>query len=812
MLAIRSLIIVFKEFINSDLKILGYAGKPAAFFALLRQRGDGMLKTHWLWGCLMAFMAGVCCADPVTITPLPPAGGFTAPVEVGKSATIVYTFTNNLPAAKSLSLGIISNPQTNEFAITANTCSGAKVPGRGSCSLSITFTPATPGNKSVQITLQDGASHYTYQPISAVAIPGYTPPPPTVTISGQAVDPLLPESMDLDADPKPFKFEFKNTGNGDATGVSVTSTNPDFSTDCVTSDNTTLKAGSSCTAVGGFSPTTVNQGIVSATFNFNQGAAVTVTASTKVNEPDLSGGLEGMLVGGGLPDSTVINTEHSLEFEFKNTMKNPVNISQRNKFDKFKVLTNDCPDNNQPLPAGKTCTIKGVFSSAEPGGFSEEAVLVPQTGPAVEKSVSTSTIVYSEGGQRQLTLVNKCGFDVWFSMSGNEVPNSTCKSEEDCNKNFPGSSCNIASGTCFWSNYGPNVKEKGFKLNKSVGARSDSATLTVQDPPGNADAIWDGAISASTGCQGSSCKTAACNNEGGTTACAPGVSFQGPATVVNMKFMRNTEDTYSIQVINGFHIPIQIKPNGRIANTYKCGISGSPKAEGAPNTMGACLWKNAVVPQTGQYYWVSGNTPCTNNACSDNKLCGLNSNMDQVCGDFLGYWTPHKACSSGDKDTLAKADKYFHCNTSIAITPENKTTVEYRQLYSCASDQSLLGSCYEDATANDTCCGCVNWQKLAAPDNVMVPGTTKLCKNPNPEPEADSSKKTAWGQVSLPTLRWMKKACPSYAVYPFDTESTTYHCANNTSGLNTVDYTITFCEGDKSGGLPTGKVDGRAIP
>ncbi|WP_457589595.1 thaumatin family protein, partial [Legionella pneumophila] len=71
---------------------------------------------------------------------------------------------------------------------------------------------------------------------------------------------------------------------------------------------------------------------------------------------------------------------------------------------------------------------------------------------------------------------------------------------------------------------------------------------------------WSGNISASTLCNGTTCQQAACGNAGGTTSCAPGIGFTQPATQAEITMNLTTSDSYDVEVINGFHIPISMQP------------------------------------------------------------------------------------------------------------------------------------------------------------------------------------------------------------------------------------------------------------
>lgn len=91
-----------------------------------------------------------------------------------------------------------------------------------------------------------------------------------------------------------------------------------------------------------------------------------------------------------------------------------------------------------------------------------------------------------------------------------------------------------------------------------------------------------------------------------------------------------------------------------------------------------------------------------------------------------------------------------------------------------------VDTCYKDGAVSG-CCGCVNWDEEGLP--VPKAPITEKCKNKNAN----------WVNTIKPTLSWLKKACPSAYVYPYDDKSSTYTCNAMSGNQNTVSYTITFC-------------------
>jgi hypothetical protein len=372
---------------------------------------------------------------------------------------------------------------------------------------------------------------------------------------------------------------------------------------------------------------------------------------------------------------------------------------------------------------------------------------------------------------------------VWFSLNGanrqNNQANIPCTVDANCPT---GSRCNpnAAGGTglCFWENYAP--ADNNFQLNNGA---SNTVFIPDSDPLNTSGILWSGSISASTGCSGGSCVTANCENMGGATSCNPGVGFGQPATQAEFTFEKGTVDTYDVEVINGFHIPIQMEPDAAISDGYTCGIPGDTTQS---SDFGACNWNNAVVPNT-TYNWVtSGGTPCSE---------GLDSGLNKVCGKFLGFWTANQACAVSN----VKANDYFNCDLVLG-SPYPPTTTTLSDLYQCSTQtleggKTILDSCYQNG-ADNTCCGCANWRDLPLAMPIILPASTQLCK----------SASTQWVGNVQDTLLWMKQACPNYYTYPFDDASSTFTC--NDAIPNSQDYTVTFCQGTFTG-LPATAVEGR---
>ena len=258
-----------------------------------------------------------------------------------------------------------------------------------------------------------------------------------------------------------------------------------------------------------------------------------------------------------------------------------------------------------------------------------------------------------------------------------------------------------------------------------------------------------------------------------------------------------------LSVINGLNLPMSMVPGGGTTsptNPYTCGSAGvtTDQGSGSTGTLGGCSWSLGTEVPSVNYVWVanqggtptlcSANSDCTSG--SDKTLaCGLSLSSIQAnsastyCGKWLGYWTADQVC--GTNSSYDKAP--YNCTTPA----DGGST--YTQMYECAGSPSVYNnSCYTTG-ATSACCGCQNWQN--APTNLTVPsnGSVLPCQATN----------TTWFNHALTPVKWIKAACPSSYVYPFDDKSSSFTCTDGSP--NDASYTITFCPGNNSG-APTGTI------
>lgn len=533
--------------------------------------------------------------------------------------------------------------------------------------------------------------------------------------------------------------------------------------------------------------------------------------------------LEG-IVTNGLPSAIQSNSTYVLTFTFSNKGQTPLTgftfaPNANNSAGYTQTSTTNC--GSTLAVGGPDCVITGTFSPTTLRG----AVTIGYKGNAAPYSASptTSGVINSSAmGTRTFSFVNNCTQDIAFAMNGGGVGIAGCTTNADCDAKtkLPGAfacgkTANGGAGGCFWKN--PAPLNGNFVLTKNGGTNTvylTEYTYTYTPPatptnphPAPVTAVWSGNVSGRTGCTSAtpgSCATAYC---GSTTTpadgnCAPGVGFQVPASLAEMTLEPST-DSYDLSVINGINLPMSMVPNGGTTNPnnpYTCGSPGltTNQGSGGTGTLGACSWSLGTTVPSVNYVRVanqgpsptvcSANSDCTNGP-DKTQACGLSLSSIQsnssttYCGTWLGYWTADQVC--GTNSNYNKSP-YFCTNSA-----DGGST--FTQMYQCAGSPSVYNnSCYSNG-ATSACCGCQNWQ--LAPTNLLVPsnGSVLQCLASN----------TTWFSNALSAVSWIKSACPSSYVYPFDDKSSSFTCTNGSP--NNANYTITFCPGNNSG-APTGTV------
>jgi hypothetical protein len=769
------------------------------------------------------------------------ANVFPNPVIVGRDYTITYTLTNNLPFKLVKPLNVTSKGGPTADFRYVDGCSGVYLASNASCTVAVTMTPLTSGNKTYQLTFSGYANDVVHLPWQETTATGEVQSGVVGTASLS-----LPGAL-TSGSPGSYQFTYTNFGQTTASDLQVVVTavgggvlsTP--TTSCGTSVTALTSSTPSCTVSGTYTPnsSTPSSQTVTGTLTFTgaTGSPSSPFTTTIISVP--AGDIVGSLVSPKfLPPLMVVGT-YPVQFLFTNTTATAINISTRT----FTCTTSAGPactftpsgtpanDNCQagPLSGNASCQLLGSLTVPSLVGVTPKEFIVKAfleftgTGtPATITSVGTQVTTLPPA-QRTVTLVNNCPFTVSYSLNGAALAGYTPPS-------CPLGTSSGPSNTCFWNNPLPNTGTYQLAAN--------NGQSTVLIPAYNYGGVqWSGNISASTKCSGTSCLQADCGNftTGTATSCLVGQGFSQPATQAEITMNATTGDSYDVEVINGFHIPISMQPVydntstpnvAAVPNNYTCGTAGELTAT---NGFGACNWSANTVavpaPVNGTglssgYYWVLPNgSPCNITSAIDQcststtgQLCGLSINrsnnvLTQNCGLFIGYWSADQVCSySGLSSTV---NTFFSCTQALPTAPPSPTPTDVYfpanstlfHLLKCQVPSGdlnpLFNSCYLNYSGYtegqiNTCCGCVDWW--------TVNNNGTLIASNNNADSCGSQQDPQWTQYIQPMIQWMKAACPSAYIFPFDDKSSSFGCSNNLTGqTNSVGYTITFCKGGNSG-------------
>ena len=416
------------------------------------------------------------------------------------------------------------------------------------------------------------------------------------------------------------------------------------------------------------------------------------------------------------------------------------------------------------------------------------------------------------------------------SMPGTPAACTYCALDSDC---IAGATCNTNNNQCYWNLPTPkknNVTHYQLAEYHLGSKNPDSATITIPDNTSNNgfSLQWSGAFTARTGCAYDTTHTTyhgcnigdcnpkyAANNVYTNGACEVGAGFTAPTTNAEVTFVGLTPDTYDVTIINGASNALDMYPIGVSSpqtyhNPYLCGTPGAPfPVKTDTGTIGASRWnftlpKHLTFPINFFQLVDSAATSChTTSDCTGlnpHYVCGLaatnftynsgSGNYGQsTCGHLLGYLTADQICGQSSNNGTATAFTIYNANSTAVVTcNSNYSSNNYYQLLSCSGDAAT--SCYNVNGKTATCCGCTNWQNqgILVPTNPVV---VSQCKYPN----------AYWVGTStipgvLPYLTWLKQACPSCYVFPYDDKSSTFSCPAN-NGQAAVNYHIEFCPQNK---------------
>jgi hypothetical protein len=314
-----------------------------------------------------ATLSGTGTPAPAPIASLSPTAISFPNTAVGSTATAISTTLSNTGNAVLNISGItLAGANTADFAETT-TC-GATLAAGKTCTVSVTFTPASPTTFTASISVADDAAG---SPQTATLSGTGTPAPaPIASLSPTAIS--FPNTA-VGSTATAVSTTLSNTGNAvlNISGITLTGANTaDFAE--TTTCGTTLAAGKTCTVSVTFTPASATSFTASVSVADDAaGSPQTATLSgTGTPAPAPIASLSPTAIS--FPNTAVGSTATAISTTLSNTGNAVLNISGitltgANPTD-FAITTSDSACGSS-LAAGSTCTISVTFTPAAASNF-----------------------------------------------------------------------------------------------------------------------------------------------------------------------------------------------------------------------------------------------------------------------------------------------------------------------------------------------------------------------------------------------------------------------------------------------------------
>jgi hypothetical protein len=302
------------------------------------------------------------------------------------------------------------------------------------------------------------------------------------------------------------------------------------------------------------------------------------------------------------------------------------------------------------------------------------------------------------------------------------------------------------------------------------------------------------------------------------------VTFQAYASADNFG-----PDYYDVSIINGVNFAIEFGPTNvpvSTASAYSCGMAGSVAAQNGgyttanPTGLPAASWTmkpsrssfpvgttplehpesyfRAVIPPAGTSTTCTRDSDCTSipgTTCGyamSNFGTGTFDFATRTCGKAVAWLTADAVWGFNQSSTNAAPFAF-----STSWDNGNGGTVSVGDLQLCVNN--TYSAYVNNGTATTfpvqpvaLACGGVMWGATEVPGPLQNPsGNAGLGLTPPTQPVQTAN--ANWLDYVLPTIGWLKQACPTCYTYPFDDMSSTFTCANTTVHTKTT-YGVTFSD------------------
>lgn len=296
-------------------------------------------------------------------------------------------------------------------------------------------------------------------------------------------------------------------------------------------------------------------------------------------------------------------------------------------------------------------------------------------------------------------------------------------------------------------------------------------------------------------------------NTGGNNACQVQTNA-GPqvaaVTLAEVTFQNNANDYYDISIINGLNYAVKFKPDSQTAAQYSCGTPGGGSADNTSD-LGVSTWSftppsniyNLVLPSgtissapSVQGYYL--NCALQGASCTWNPTDSTAFTTGSATGKFYGYSTGDQIYGWGGSGSYYANQAPFYFQQAVGNgTPSSLVN---GNLFLC-NNGTYTDYIGQTTQSEYLACGGVNWGGNSAynpPFSSTWGGSPSQLTTPtNPVTKVNP----VWVQYVLPTIAWLKAACPTCYTFPYDDKSSTFQCSNATGGgMNTQSYTISVSD------------------
>ncbi len=293
-------------------------------------------------------------------------------------------------------------------------------------------------------------------------------------------------------------------------------------------------------------------------------------------------------------------------------------------------------------------------------------------------------------------------------------------------------------------------------------------------------------------------------------------------TLAEVTYQHNAVDFYDVSIINGVNYAIQFGPKSTemtasTTDAYSCGTAGSMTAMSGTSTtnpnayLPASSWAfspkatnfpsgTSITDSPSSYYAVVKSSLATAIACTKQTDCSQTGSGGSQCG--WNYATVNTGTSSfstrvcGTFYSWATANQIYGWN----MTSSNSAPFSLQKAFTVApafNTQSTVSTGDLQLCVNNTYSSYTNPAPANQPDASVNMSSALACGGTNwdgtTRPAVSyTTQNLKWVSYVLPTISWLKAACPTCYTYPYDDMSATFTCEKglNTQGSNMLDYTI----------------------